>query len=165
MSQSRLRSAGEAIGVLAVVASLGFVGLEIRQNSEATRAATVQSLQNAWLDWNLTMADPALWSAVARLEQLDDLRDASYEDGAAVSSLMRSLFATWSNAQYQHLNGHLDSEYWEAMVRNMKMNVDAQSFGEGWTRLVIWYWEINRPIYPTRFQTLFDELVEERGAP
>jgi hypothetical protein len=157
MKRSVIRSLGELVGVIAVVASLVFVGVEIRQNAEATRAATVQDLGDAWREWNLTMANPALWEPAARMSALEDFSDASYEDAAAVSALMRTLFATWSNAQYQHDRGYLDEEDWQSMLRNMQMNVDG-SFSESWTALVEWAWASNRPIYPERFQAVFDSL-------
>ena len=47
------KSIAEAIGLVAVVASLGFVGLEIRQNTRMARAAAYQSIgiaaSDAWL--------------------------------------------------------------------------------------------------------------------
>jgi hypothetical protein len=162
MTRSRIRAFGETIGIIAVVASLVFVGIEIRQNAEATRAATVQGLGDAWREWNLTMADPALWEPAARMSRLEDFSDASYEDASAAQSLMRSLFATWSNAQYQHARGYLDEGDWQSMVRNMRMNVDG-SFSESWTKLVEWAWEKNRPVYPGRFQVFFDSIRAADG--
>jgi len=98
---SRIRTWTEAIGLIAVVASLVFVGLEIRQNAEATRAATAQSLNDGWLEWNLRMATPDRWEVVAHLRELDDLSEASYEDAQALRSLMRSIFQHWSNLHWQ----------------------------------------------------------------
>ena len=39
----------EIFGILGVVGSLVFVGLEIRQAAIATRSATVQEIKNGWL--------------------------------------------------------------------------------------------------------------------
>jgi hypothetical protein len=50
----------EALGFLAVVASLVFVGLEIRQNTAATRGQTRQELAALNQEWlTLLTADPA----------------------------------------------------------------------------------------------------------
>jgi len=42
---SRLKSAAERLGGLGVIGSLLFVGIEIRQNAEATRAAATRDLR------------------------------------------------------------------------------------------------------------------------
>ena len=42
----------ETLGFLGVMASLVFVGLEIRQGASATRAATVLQLKDAWVQTN-----------------------------------------------------------------------------------------------------------------
>ncbi|MGD8320917.1 MAG: hypothetical protein PVJ02_10690 [Gemmatimonadota bacterium] len=114
MSTSRLRAVSESVGVVAVVASLVFVGIQVRQSAEATRAATRQNLSDAWREWNLAMSDPVLWEPAARLSELDDPAQGSYEDTSAVVSLMRSLFTTWSNAFFQHDQGYLDEETCQA---------------------------------------------------
>ncbi|MDP2479669.1 MAG: ester cyclase [Candidatus Palauibacterales bacterium] len=157
MSASRLRTIGEAASVAALVGSLVFVGVQIHQNAEATRAATVQRLGDALRTWNLTMADPRLWEPAARMMPLDDYSKASTEDRDAVDSQMRSLFAIWSNAQFQHSRGYLDEEDWQGMLRNLRMNLDG-TYSNAWTRLVRRTWTQNRPVYPERFQALFDSI-------
>jgi hypothetical protein len=113
---SRIRTWSETVGLLAVVASLVFVGLEVRQGAEATRAATAQSLNDGWLEWNLTMSNPENWRPVTRLFEVEDLSEATYEDTAAVHSLMRSLFQHWSNLHWQYLNGQLDQRLWDGVT-------------------------------------------------
>jgi len=157
MSASRLRTLGEAVSVVALVGSLVFVGIETHQSAEATRAATVQRLEDALETWNLTMADPRLGGPAARMMPLDDYSKASTEDQIAVASVVRALLSTWSNAQFQHGRGYLDEDDWQAMLRNMRMNLDG-TYGDGWTRLVHWVWTQNRPVYPDRFQALFDSI-------
>jgi nuclear transport factor 2 (NTF2) superfamily protein len=157
MSAPRLRTLGEAVSVIALVGSLVFVGIETHQSAEATRAASVQGLEDAWRAWNLTMADPRLWGPTALMLPLDDYSKASREDQDAVSSLIRSLFAIWSNAQFQHSQGYLDVDDWQSMLRNMRMNLDGR-YGGDWARLVRWVWTQNRPIYADRFQALFDSI-------
>lgn len=155
MDGSRIRTLTETIGLIAVVASLVFVGLEIRQNAEATRAATAQSLNDGWLEWNLTMATPDRWEVVARLRELDDLSEASYEDGQALRSLMRSIFQHWSNLHWQYLNGQLEQRLWEGVFRNM----EGEAGSAQWARLMKWAWESDAQIYHQDFQNLFNAIL------
>ena len=52
----RVRRVFELVGLFGVVASLIFVGLEVRQSAAATRAATAQEVTSAFRDLNLAMA-------------------------------------------------------------------------------------------------------------
>ena len=46
----------ETLGFLAVVASMVFVGAEIRQNTAAIRGQTRQALNVDYREWQMTMA-------------------------------------------------------------------------------------------------------------
>ncbi len=62
----------ETLGFLAVVASLLFVGWEIRQNNAIARAQTRQSLMENYLQWNMSMAGDAALTAAYREAFFDD---------------------------------------------------------------------------------------------
>lgn len=70
----------EAIGLLALILSLVFVGLEVRQNTIATRAAAYQAhgehLSNQWQEAalnedvvRLTLADESNWDQLTAVER------------------------------------------------------------------------------------------------
>lgn len=46
----------EIIGVVALIASLVFVGIQIRQNTDATKASNSQAAQNGWNSLSMTLA-------------------------------------------------------------------------------------------------------------
>ena len=55
------------LGTIGMIAGLVFVGAEIRQSTVATKAATVQQVKDAWLDFNLTVASsPELAEALQK---------------------------------------------------------------------------------------------------
>lgn len=58
-TRARVKETVELIDLFGVMASLIFVGLEIRQNAAATRAATAQEVTSAFRDLNLVMAGDA----------------------------------------------------------------------------------------------------------
>ena len=101
------------------------------------------------------MATPDRWEVVARLRELDDLSEASYEDAQALRSLMRSIFQHWSNLHWQYLNGQLDQRLWEGVVRNM----EGEASSPQWARLMKWAWESDAHIYHEDFQDLFNEVL------
>ena len=71
MSLNDLANMGQVIGAIAVVISLIYVALQIRQNTNAVRSATAQSVHEHFASWyHLIAADAELSRIVA-----DGLRD------------------------------------------------------------------------------------------
>ncbi len=160
LEPSRIKAWSETVGILAVIGSLLFVGIEVRQNADATRAATAQSLTDAWAAWNLTMADPEAWSVVRRMLELEDFSDARLEDRAAARSLFKSLFSHWSGQHWQYLNGNLDQSLWDATYRNMQFDVAR---GGEWLRLLKWAWESDGYLFHEDFQALLGGMLTEHS--
>jgi hypothetical protein len=75
MKKNSPRQIAEAIGLICVVGSLIFVGLEQRQNTIAIRAANNSSFATGFQDLNLVVASsPSLAKALVDLDgNLDDI--------------------------------------------------------------------------------------------
>ncbi len=79
MDSVRLNDWIQALGIFAVVASLVFVGIEVRQNSVATRSATNAAVKDSFSELNLAIASsPELARAMVTLAENPD--DALPED-------------------------------------------------------------------------------------
>ena len=78
--KSKLRLLGQLFGALGVIASLAFVALEIRQNTEAVKSATINALSEQG------------YNAAALFIQDDDLTEAFrvIREGEEVSALQHS---------------------------------------------------------------------------
>ena len=110
----------EAVGAIGVIASLVFVGLEVRQSAEATKAATVLQLKEGWAELNLVMMEsPEIMDALIQVveEGLDNVDPRSQ---LIVAAWWRTLMHNWSNAYFQYRAGTLDEAQWEALVRDME---------------------------------------------
>ena len=153
----RLRSAVEVLGALGVIASLLFVGIEVRQNSAATRAAASQSLGQSWIDWNVATATREIQEALVVVAQFADPSESPIVDQKIAESYARSLFSNWSISHYQYRMGVLDAPLWDGVMRDMGASVDStHSFG----RLVLWAWQRNRHLYNVNFTALMDGLAK-----
>lgn len=77
------RSVGEVIAAAGVILSLIFLGLEIRQNTNAARSATVQALAAQSFEFTMRMSEDPNWIRIeAYLSQAGTSRnDLSAEDG------------------------------------------------------------------------------------
>jgi hypothetical protein len=112
---ARGRTVVEAVGHLAVVLGLVFVGLEVRQNTTATRSAIQQAVFEGGVEANVTVMnnqrlrelivmtdqDPA-WAATAP-------RDADY---LLLQRFYLNRFNNLENAYYHYLQGTYDPEVW-----------------------------------------------------
>ena len=111
----RLRLVVDGVGLAAVLLGLVFVGLEIRQNTEAVRAATQQAIYEAGLQ--------QIWGVIEN-EKLRDVMVRARDDPAwAISTPQTSdhillerfyqqRFNGLENAYYHHLRDNLDPGLW-----------------------------------------------------
>lgn len=143
----------EVVSALGVIASLVFVGLQVRQSAEATRAATVLQLKQDWAQLNLTqMENPQIIDALISVRELG-FDNADPRSQLVVAAWWRTMMHNWSNAYFQYRIGTLDDEQWEALLRDME--------GESRDNIVWDVWDPWNHIYDEPFRVLMDSL---RGA-
>ena len=154
----------ELVGIFAVVASLVFVGIEVRQNSVATRSATNAAVKDAFSELNLAIASsPELARAMVSL--VGNPNDALPEDRLRVLALWRALFHAWSNVHRQHLNGTVDPALYDAVVQEISAYAGifhgpvAPSDVERRKRQMSWAWESERFLFNPEFQLFVDGII------
>ena len=147
----------EVVGAIGVIASLIFVGVQVRQSAEATRAATVLQLKENWSQFNLTMLEnPEI------VDALDNVLDDGFENAERRSQLIveawwRTMLHNWSNAYYQYRIGTLDPEQWQALLRDIEC--EARYSRDGGPRPPLWdVWDINSYMFDDSFRTLIDSV-------
>lgn len=140
----------EVVGALGVIASLVFVGLQVRQSAEATRAATVLQLKQDWGQLNLTqMANPEIIDALISVRELG-FDNADPRSRLVIAAWWRTMMHNWSNAYFQYRIGTLPEEQWEALLRDME--------GEARDNVVWAVWDDWNHIYDQPFRVLMDSL-------
>lgn len=152
----------EAVGVLGVICSLTFVGLEIRQNTIATKAANDLAVSDAFREVNLAMAtSPELVHALVEAAQNPEAM--SLEDETLAKAWWRALFHTWSNTYRQHMNDTLDPALWASVTQEISAYSGKAPAGEshdnlaGRGRSARWAWQSERYVYSPDFQAYVDE--------
>ena len=114
MSENR-RVTLESIGLAAVVVSLVFVGLEIRQNTAATGSATQQAVYDAGIQLNLNVMNNERLRDLLVLTRNDPNwaatvpRDGDY---LLVRRFYMLRFNNLENAYYHFLQGTYDARLW-----------------------------------------------------
>jgi hypothetical protein len=156
------KGVAEAIGLMGIVASLVFVGLEVRQNSVATRASTNAAVADAFIELNLVLASsPDLSRAV--VVSFEDPGKLSPEDRILVLGMWRTVFHVWSNAHRQWTNETLDEVLYESIISEIstygrKKDQSVEDI-DGRARSMRWAWESERFIFNREFQEFVDELI------
>ena len=136
---------------------LAFVGWEIRQNTVATRTATVLQLKENWSQFNLTMMqNPEM------VDALDLVLDEGFENvdrrsHFTVEAWWRTIMHNWSNAYFQYRMGTLDHEQWQSVLRDMDFEANYRPV-EGSSPPVWYVWDRNSYGFDDSFRTLMDSV-------
>jgi hypothetical protein len=157
MSLSDLAAIGTLVGGIAVLASLIFVGVELRQNTRAVRATASQAHTANWQQIMNTFVENADVALLWRngLKNLESLAD---DDRIRFIALASGIFRFWEGARLQWRHGQLDAEHWQN-VRTCALDFASQPGLRA-------YWHIRRHWHSADFQEWFEALpMAEAHAP
>ena len=107
---SQISDLAQVVSAVAVVLSLLYVGQQIRVNTEATRAATRQSVTETDFEYISSVLDP-LTLLEAETKLLAGLELESHEHLALIERQHLN-FRIFENAYYQYTKGLLEPEAW-----------------------------------------------------
>jgi hypothetical protein len=151
MTLEDLSLISQIVGGAAVLASLIFVGVEVRLNSATTRAQVHQQLSDTFTAYLETLASHASIVATGTSSKAG-LKGMTDEELLRFSFLMAGLFKIWENAFYQHKSGFLDERAWQSNVQWMLT----------WYHLpgVRTWWSVRKDLFAQEFQTFVEALPE-----
>ncbi len=113
MDLAKLNDWMQVIGIFAVVASLLFVGLQMKQDREIALAGQYQARTNAFLELNLTAME-INWT-------IPPLRSHITDDVTAIDIAGALwMWTSFDNHNFQFESGFLKDEAWQAHVRNQQ---------------------------------------------
>ena len=121
MTLQEVASIAEIAGGFAVVISLIYVGLQVRQNTAAVRSATAQAVHDNYAAWYLNLSnDPALNDLV--IKGLKDYASLDQTEKARFIDTFMAFSSYGQNAFYQWKQGTLSPQLWvgwEALIMNL----------------------------------------------
>ena len=122
MSIEKLSAAAEIISSVAILATLVFLGVQTKQNTEAiaeqtaiTRYSVYDSNNSSIVDWRSSLIEnPELLDAwMKQLAPGSSASELSQEERRSVTFLATSLFSIYDNAYMARELGVMDSTGWE----------------------------------------------------
>lgn len=150
---------GEIVGAVAVVATLGYLALQIKQSTKVARSATRQSIAEMSVASASDITDdPSLAEAMIK-----DLRNETLAPVERIRMLARCYKAMrhWENIHYQYLAGMLSEDEWRGFRLNLKGLAKWPSMKE--------YWQNERQFFSAAFQSevsaIQRELADESSDP
>jgi hypothetical protein len=140
----------QIISTVVVIASLVFVGFQLRQATSAIRASSSQAHSALYTDLVDSIVDNAdfarLWSI-----GLSDPKSLAQEDWVRFVAYASALFRLYESSRVQWLNGRLDDEHWHTIERQ------AADFGHlPGLQLA---WKLRAHWYSPEFQAWFDAIT------
>ena len=140
MDLTQLADLGEFIGGVAVLVTLIYLAVQIRQNTKIVAAHTQTTLYESWATFaSQVIQDPG----VAALLVAARNPDASFspEDAVRLEWLSVRLFGQWENAHAQLRDGVFDAKHWVAYDALYREWTQSHHFRAHWEAHRDWYFE------------------------
>jgi len=151
MESRKLNDWLQIIGIFGVIASLIFVGLQLKQSQEIAISAAYQARADAASDINLTALNtPEYTSAFAKV-MARDYESITPEELVAYETYLGANIIMYENQYQQYLMGFLPEEHWSANLAELHCLYSLplhRNLLSAWTRR-------------SSFQTIVDEIRED----
>jgi hypothetical protein len=154
MATDKLRQWLEIIGLFSVVASLVFVGLQMKQSHEIALSQASQARTGMSVEQLVSTAENPLFVSAMIKGRRGEER--SPEEQAATSQYAIAILFTYEDQFFQYSNGFLSEERWNASKAGLKRFLTDRS-----TIPVRFAYERAPARYSVSFQEVMDGLIAE----
>lgn len=153
MDSAKLNDWLQVIGLFGVIASLIFVGLQMKQDREIALTERFNARSETTIQLYMSMADnPVL--RTAREKVRNGARDQLTEDEqAALTYLSQAALTIYENTHFQYVNGYIDDEHWDRTVARIKSDIVSGNLRREY--------ENSRDQWRRSFQAVMDGLIDE----
>ena len=132
VSRISAKDIAEFIGITGIVASLIFVGLQLKQSQEIALSDAYQARADASLVIrSLPLESPTLLSALTKTEASSE-PELTPEERSALVFFFASQLVYLENVHFQYLNGFLTDEQWRSNVGDLKFLFKEPQMRQMW---------------------------------
>ena len=150
MNWEAFGSIAELAGAIAVVASLFYVGRQVRENSRATSGQTYESISARLNDMGAyTFNDPELLDICIRGVFAGDLEESEVY---RLTGFIHNLFRILESAFHQYELGFIERHQLKALFHSSSLYF-ASAYGQQ-------MWESRRDLHGEAFQEFVDSLID-----
>ncbi len=130
MNWEAIGAVGEVMGAIAVVVSLLYVAVQIRQNTKIVAANTIQAVSTASSDITMRLAESSELSELV-LKIFSESENLTPKESMRMELIQRAAFRNYENYYYQHKRGYLEDDMWTGYRHTMLTRVTGR-YGEVW---------------------------------
>jgi hypothetical protein len=153
MNLDHIANIAEIIGVILVVVTLAFLTLQIRQNTQAIRAATMKSTMESEVEFAaLLLQEAGVWEKI--------LTGAPIAEGEETrkSILLFNVFMIDTESRFHQFNvGYLDKQAWDGRYSSLSSISKLPTYD-------LWRTSIGGMSRSADFLELMDDLVSEESS-
>ncbi len=128
----------QIVSAIAVVASLVFVGFQLRHATAAIRATSSQAHSSLYTDLVQSIIDNADFARTWSIG-ITDPKSLSQEEWVRFVAYASALFRLYESSRVQWLNGRLDEEHWHTIERQAADFGHLPGLQSAWDLRAHWY--------------------------
>ena len=137
----------EVLGTLAIIVSLIYVAVQIRQHTRVTRLSTGQNVSRDLRDSLAVVANDMTMASI-HLRAMTNVSSLAPEEKHRFYIFMNNAYRGYENAYYQNLQGALDPHVWETVVGNLVIGKYTAGYES--------FWRDRKQIFSKAFQDFYD---------
>ncbi|MGQ0659349.1 hypothetical protein [Sphingosinicella sp.] len=149
MSLEQASFLAQIISAVAVIASLLFVAVQLRQATKSVRASTSLAHSAMYHSLNASVIEDAEFARIWR-ESLADPDAGTGDERVRFFAFVSSVFRFYESSRVQWLNGQLDEEHWQT-IESQATSFAAQPGVKAW-------WTLRRHWHSDEFRRWFEGL-------
>jgi len=140
---------GQTVAVIAILVSLIFVGIQMRDGNRLARAQMHQDISDSFIQLVMTLPDESdtFFEAWFSLEAYKKL---GRRDTEMLTATMLALWKYFENVYYQHKNGFVDEEYFQSTTKFMSIFLAREG--------IRFWWDGRKAVFATEFITFVETL-------
>jgi hypothetical protein len=155
MNWEALGASGEIVGAVAVVVTLGYLALQIRQNTRSVRASTHHSTGRSARETENLFAESETVAHVFRVGARE-YEKLTGDERVRFDAMMRSFFSWYEDIFFQFRHALIDRDYWESRRRSMLNHLQQPGISSWWSK--------NSRFYADSFASEIAQLLEQAGS-
>jgi len=160
MNWEAIGAVGEILGAIGVIATLAYLAVQIRQNTQMVKAQTRDSITNKQLDYYSSIyendgSSESYFAAVSKEFDISDqaVVDELFQDKEfqRFALIVLGNFRLWENEWYQYQQGLFETEEFLPRQVNWSKNMSIPAYKLAWS--------FYRDEFSPSFRQVIDELV------
>jgi hypothetical protein len=137
LSSQKIALLAEIVGGVAVVVSLIYLGVQVRNQNIEARASALQDFYVGWRESTSVFTDESLVELAVKGDK--DFESLTETERLRLFASLHSLIRLFEESYLQHRQDRLDPELWAAMNRQFSQLFASSIYQRYWEKRSDWY--------------------------